>query len=356
MKVRFATDPQRILLIKPSSLGDVTHAIPILLLLRKRFPAAHIAWLVAPYCAGLIRGLPQLDEVILFDRKRFGAAWRNVAIAKALVAFHRDLRAGRFDLVLDLQGLLRSAWLTRATGAPVRVGFDRAREGAPLFYTHRVRVGTPEQHAIDRYLTLAESVGCARGPVEFAFPDSDEHRAHVDRLLPPNERIAVLMPGTNWLTKRWPAEHFAALVAPLKDRGLTPVIAGGPDAVALAPDIPGALNLAGQTDLPQLVALLRRADLVIANDSGPMHIAAALGRPLVTMFGPTNHVRTGPYRRHASVVRLDIACAPCYSKKCSHISCLRHLAPADVMAVAESQTSKSERQNKVKMQISNRHP
>jgi ADP-heptose:LPS heptosyltransferase len=115
------------------------------------------------------------------------------------------------------------------------------------------------------------------------------------------------------------------------------VVAGGPDAVPLAAQIPGAANLTGQTTLRQLVALLRRAALVIANDSGPMHIAAALNRPLVTIFGPTNPLRTGPYGRDDSVVRLDIPCSPCYSRKCSHISCMKWLNIEPVLETAGKQ-------------------
>src|SRR5262249_37562767 len=150
---------------------------------------------------------------------------------------------------------------------------------------------------------------------------SDEDRRHIGSLLPAGQRYAVLLPGTNWPTKRWPTEKFAELAGALSDRfNLVNVLAGGADVVPLAPQIvsetdasrqSGLINLAGATNLPQLVALLERADLVVANDSGPMHIAAALNRPLITLFGPTNPVRTGPYNRAESVLRLDIPCSPC---------------------------------------------
>jgi ADP-heptose:LPS heptosyltransferase len=133
-------------------------------------------------------------------------------------------------------------------------------------------------------------------------------------------------------------EKFAALVAPFKERfDLACVLAGGGDAAAMADRVPGAVNLAGKTTLRQLTALLERAELVIANDSGPMHIAAALGRPLVTPFGPTNPVRTGPFGRMNSVVRLDIECSPCYSRTCSHQSCLRRLDIGPIIELAQQQ-------------------
>ena len=334
--IQFPSPPRRILIIKPSAIGDVVHALPVLNLLRRKYPAAHVSWLVTPACAGLLERHPQLDEVVRFERREFGRGWRNPRAALDLYRFTRDLGRRRFDLVIDLQGLFRSGWLAAATRAPYRVGPANAREGAWLFYTHRVPTGPPEQHAIERYLTVAQAVGCERGPVEFHFALDDADRAAVAAQVP--GRYAVLMPGANWLTKQWPIERFAALVAPLRERlGLVSVVAGGPDTVDLAAKVPGAVNLAGRTNLRQLVALLERASLVVANDSGPMHIAAALGRPLVTPFGPTNPLRTGPYRRLDSVVRLAIPCSPCYSRRCSHTSCLKWIEIEPVLELAQQQ-------------------
>ena len=335
--IEFPTPPSRILIIKPSAVGDVVHALPILNLLRTRWPAAKIDWLVTPACAGILKGHPQLDEVILFDRKRLGAAWKNRETRHELFAFGRRLRDAKYDLVIDLQGLFRSGWMAWKTRAAVRIGFAKAREMAPLFYTHRVDVGTAEQHAIDRYLKIAQTLGCAAAPIQYIFPTDDSDRAHIQSLIPDGMRYAVLLPGTNWVTKRWPAESFAALRQPLRDRfELETVVAGGAYEKTVAPLI-GGIDVTGQTTLRQLVALLERAELVIANDSGPMHIATALGRPLVTMFGPTNPIRTGPYGRLDSVVRVDIPCSPCYSKKCSHISCLNWLSVDAVLRMAEMQ-------------------
>jgi heptosyltransferase-1 len=215
-----------------------------------------------------------------------------------------------------------------------------------------VKVGTPEQHAIERYLSVVEALGLPRGPVEFVFPTSGVDRDHVEQFLPRGRRYAVVLPGTNWETKRWPVGHFAALIRPLHERhGLTTVLAGSPDEVELCERVyrdavtshrdprlvPPVVNMAGKTTLRQLVALLRGAELVVANDSGPMHIAAALGKPLVSLFGPTNPVRTGPYGRLDTVLRLDIPCSPCYSRSCSHQSCLKLLGPGVVLKAAGRQ-------------------
>ncbi len=202
-----------------------------------------------------------------------------------------------------------------------------------MFYNHRVAVGDPEQHALERYLKIADALGCGTEPVEFHFPTNDQDRSAVAQLLGDDRPYAVLLPGTNWATKRWPGKHFAALVEPLKQRfGLRTVLAGSKAEIELAAQVGGdSLNLAGQTTLRQLVALLEKASVVIANDSGPMHIASALNRPLVTMFGPTNPVRTGPYKRLDTVVHLEIICSPCYSRNCWHNSCMKWLAPELVL-------------------------
>jgi heptosyltransferase I len=179
--------------------------------------------------------------------------------------------------------------------------------------------------------------------VAFPFAITDEHRQQVAAMVPDGRPFAVLLPGANWATKRWPAQNFAALVGPLKERfGLETVVAGGKDDVELAAGI-GGINLVGRTSLAQLAALIERADLVIANDTGPMHIAAALGRPLVALFGPTNPVRTGPYKREASVVRIDIPCSPCYSRRCWHKSCLAWLAIEPVLELAAEQLGQRQR-------------
>lgn len=336
--IALRTPPRRVLIIKPSAIGDVVHALPVLNLVRRAWPDAHIAWLVTPACAGLLDGHPQLNEVIRFERRRFGEGWRSPAAAMGLFRFARELRARQFDLVIDLQGLFRSGWLAWQTRAAVRVGFANAREMAPMFYTHRVPIETIEQHAIDRYLAITDALGCGREPVEFRFAITDADRGAVSSLLNGASRYAVLLPGTNWETKRWPVEHFAALVQPLRERfGLQTVVAGAANDKTLAARIPHAIDLTGATSLRETVALLERAAIVVANDSGPMHIAAALGRPLVTPYGPTSPIRTGPYRRLDTVVRLDIPCSPCFSRRCSHQSCLRWLEPASVLREIERQ-------------------
>ncbi|MEL7239557.1 MAG: glycosyltransferase family 9 protein [Planctomycetota bacterium] len=186
-----------------------------------------------------------------------------------------------------------------------------------------------ERHAVERNLDFAEALGCGRGPVEFDLTTTPQDEHAVELLVEPlmDEPFAVLMPGTNWATKRWPAERFAMLAHRLASEcGLRVVVAGADDAREAAEQIDG-LNLVGRTRIRQLVSLLRRASLVVSNDSGPMHLAAALGRPLVAPFGPTSAVRTGPFGRQTGVVRLDIVCSPCFKRNCVHQTCMASLTP-----------------------------
>lgn len=339
-----STPPNKILIIKPSAIGDVVHTLPFLALLRRRYPHAYIAWLVTPMCAGLLDKHPMLSEVILFDRKRYGTAIKSPSAAKAFRQFTQSLKDRDFDLVIDLQGLFRSGYLAWKTGAKSRVGFGYAREAAPLFYTHRIPKREGERHAIERYLDLAEELGLGRAPVEYPWNTTDEHRAKAAELLRPvsnpEPRFAALIPGTNWETKRWPAERFKALARLLRaELDLPSVVIGAGGDKPLADAIQPDLDLTGRSSLPQTTALLEKATVVIANDTGPMHIASALGRPLVAIYGPTSPIRTGPHNRLETVIRLELPCSPCLSRTCSHTSCMNWLTEQAVMEQVKMQLS-----------------
>jgi heptosyltransferase-1 len=333
--------PERILIIKPSAIGDIVHALPALARLRRHWPNARISWLVTPAYAALVENHPMIDEVIHFDGNLWGRMWYSPAALADLVRFIGDLREKKFDLIVDFQGLLRSALIARMSGAGRRIGFSNAREGAVLFYTEHVDCSWEEDHAVERYLKIASALGCPEGPVEFPLAVDDGDRAIVASLIPGGRPFAVLLPGTNWETKRWPVERFAALVAPLRNRyGLDTVVAGARADAELTRQIPADVDLTGKLNLRQTTALLERAQLVVANDTGPMHLAAALGRPLVTPYGPTSPRRTGPYGRMDSVIRLDLPCSPCLSRSCNHRSCLQWLEVESVLELVDRQLAR----------------
>jgi lipopolysaccharide heptosyltransferase I len=333
---------ERILIIKPSSLGDVIHALPVLSGLRRRYPSARISWLVATSCAGVLEGHPALDEIIRFDRQRYGLLGRHPLASLEFARFVSDLRRRRFDLVIDLQGLFRSGFLALASGARVRVGFGNARELGWMFYSHRVAVPDAEAHAVERNLLCGRMLGLAGGPPRFELPVHSSAAAEVWAMLAvggllPGQEYLLVGPGTRWETKQWPAEHFAAALEHVAGRTSAAIVLMGmpserPEADRLAAALAGrAINLAGRTSLPQVIALVAGALAVLMHDSGPMHLATALGKPTVALYGPTSERRTGPYGSAAAVARLDLPCAPCYLKKvsdCPHgHRCMRDLAP-----------------------------
>lgn len=335
--------PQNVLIIKPSAIGDVVHTLPILNLMRKAWPSARISWLVTPACSGLLEEHPQLDEVILFERRKLGAWWRSPKLFGEFWRFNRNLRKRKFDLVVDLQGLFRSGWLSRITGAQRRVGMASAREGASWFYSELVPEGPRERHAMEKYLDVAESLGIGRGPIEFVWNVTQANRDRVDTLLSGlhGRPFAVFFPGTNWDTKKWPAERYAALAQHVRQElGMAVVVGGVKSDSTFADIIKPDLSLCGQTSLRETTALLEKAALVVANDTGPMHIAAALGRPLVTLYGPTSPIRTGPYGRDKSVVRLSLPCSPCLSRHCSHRSCMRWITEDMVLDRCKAELGK----------------
>lgn len=326
----------RILILKPSSLGDVVQAIPVLRLVKRQWPGAEIFWWVDASLSPLLEGDPDLAGIFRFHRKRWGSPrYWNEAVASI-----RDLRRYRFDLVLDLQALARSAVLARLTGGAMVVGLEDFREAAPAFYDRRIPRRTYETHAVDWYLDAARALGI---PVKWDFdwlPVRPAEAAKVREAAAGVESWIALHPGARWLNKRWPVRHFTTLVKLLSVRlpsARFAVLGAGGDA-ALAAEVTAAapdrcLDLTGQTSLPEMVEWLRMSRVLVTNDTGPMHVAAALGRPVVGIFGPTNPRRTGPYGQIAHALTSSLACAPCMSSHCHFerpIECLNAISPERV--------------------------
>jgi lipopolysaccharide heptosyltransferase I len=333
--------PQRIVLIKPSSLGDIVHSLPVLSALRQRFPGAHLAWAVNRAYAPLLEGHPDLDETLPFDRRAARRSW--LSAARAAVGYFRTLRGGRFDLAIDLQGLLRSGLMTLATGAPRRIGPADGREGARWCYTDTFALPTTgSRHAVDRYWSIAETLGAGAGPKTFRISIQPLASSWADEMLQPLPRPwLVLGVGARWQTKRWLPEHFASLTARAQGEfGGTAIFVGGPDEVALAravrTQLAGpSLDLTGRTALPQLAAILARADVMLANDTGPLHLAAALGRPVVAPYTCTRAAWTGPYGPAARAVETRVWCAGSCRKRCSRMECMTELTPGRLWPVLQ---------------------
>ena len=369
-------DFHNILLIKLSALGDIVHTLPLLHKLRRRYAAARIDWLVAPAFAELLALNPAIDRVIEFERDRWEQPWRAAPYVAAVRLIAR-LRAARYDLVLDLQGQMRSAAFAFACGAPVRIGFDRpradrwraltrsvpdeakkhawqgARELSWLAYTRHIAVPSLDSHPVDRLLGVAPMLGLDDGAPDFSFPIPPEAVTRIEALLDyydiAKAKLIVIAPATNWDTKQWRRDGFAELARHCLAKGAAVVLIGSPAERALCEEVarlaPGTIDLAGETTLPELAALIRRAAVCVSNDSGPMHLAVALDRPVVSVFGPTDPVWAGPYRRDGAAVRAGVACSPCYLRKLSdcrhHHACMRDVAAGKVIERVDAALAKA---------------
>jgi heptosyltransferase I len=328
----------KILIVKPSSLGDVVHSLPFLNAMKTCFPEAEIHWVIAKGLEDLLAGNPMIERLWVINKD----AWKKIDNAKNTVAEMRNLFKGlkkeKFDLVIDLQGLLRSGIITKSTGAPVRIGFQEAREGSRFFYTHKVK-GGKDVHAVDRYLKIPLSLGCDIARVSFPF-SPEPSSPFTSHLLTFNlsGEYAVIVPGARWKTKKWPPEKFGELASRLPMQSIIVGSKADRDIAGLIVSLSEgkAISLAGKTSLPELIAIIRKAKFVISNDSGPMHIAAALGIPVFAIFGPTDPQRTGPYGKGHTIIRTEEPCAPCFKKTCEDVKCLEGLSVDKVFETIKS--------------------
>lgn len=326
-------NPKRIAVIKPSALGDVVHTMPFVGALRAKFPAAKITWVVNKSYVPLVAGHPAIDAVIPFDRGSMKKGWKTAA--KRAAAFGKDLRRGRFDLTIDLQCLARTAVMSLATGATRRVGLSTAREGARLAYTDVIDIPDPDKtHAVEHYWKVAEVLGVGDRPKRFDVPVPSEAKswalAQLGGLPRPWVAFGV---GARWLTKRWPPEHFAVLANQAQARfGGTVFFVGAPDEAPLAEQVFNSLsgpkrNFCGTTDLGQLIGLLSVCDAMVANDTGPLHLAVGLGKPVIAPYTCTVVRRHGPYLQLGGV-ETTVWCKGSYVRTCDRLECMTDLQPA----------------------------
>ncbi|MHC5082780.1 MAG: glycosyltransferase family 9 protein [Planctomycetota bacterium] len=309
------SDFKNILIIKPSALGDIVHALPVVSCLRQSFPAAKLTWLVRTEFAPLLNCVQGLDEVLLFDRKEMGKWYYSPKAFGGLRDFHRKLKNTHYDLVLDLQGLFRTGLFARMTGAPVRIGMSEAREGGTFFYTHKVKKPDHSIHVLDYYHAVLQEIGIEGFSPEVHLDPPAKDKEAVRQLLSEKElngkSYAVLIPSSAHASKCWPAEKFASIAGRLHEQLNAEIIAvgTGKDKPIVADiqqhsNIP-IIDLTGATSIPQLVALLSQAKAVISNDTGPGYIAEAAGAPTVIIYGHTNPMRLIPYQRPECMAAVD---------------------------------------------------
>jgi heptosyltransferase I len=354
--------PEKILIVKLSAIGDVIQTLPMLAALRRKFPEARIDWLVEEAAAGLLAGFPGIDRVLVSRRKswlkRIRSGEKPVSAAAEIFRFLKDLRRTEYDWVIDNHGVLKSGLLTGLSRGREKIGYRAAAgiadEGSYFFTNRRLPALSIERHAVDRYLDLVGRLGVPTGGISLEYPVPRVFREGMRRVLEKNgfgvRPLAVLHPLAKWASKQWPPENFASLADRLGQRGIRVVMTGeSADAQGISRILnrmrfpAEVLNLTGQTGLKSLAALFALADLVVTPDTGPMHLAAAVKAPLVALFGPTAPWRTGPYGAAAAVLRKDLACSPCFRKKCPTGECLKQIGVDEVWIAAEEKLA--ERRN-----------
>jgi lipopolysaccharide heptosyltransferase I len=304
---------QRVLIVRPSALGDVARTVPALVTLRRAMPHAHIDWLVADAFADVVRHHPALTGVVPFPRRRFATAWCNPLRTAEALRWAIGLAKHHYDLAIDLQGLFRSGLFSWLTHAPTRVGFANARELAWLGYNRRHPID-PTLHTVDRMLALLEAQGYT--PVRdmrlYVSPEDARFRDELlDRHGGRDAPYACLAPTARWPSKRWPLDRFIRVARQLLDTGIAGqrlvIIASEAERIGMGPMVEQLGDadpvLFPTTTVGQMMALVSHASLLVCNDSGPLHVAVAFERPIVAVFGPTDPDLVGPYRRPDCLVQ-----------------------------------------------------
>ena len=326
---------RNILIVKLSALGDVVQTLPVLSALKRAYPGLEIDWVVEEQNAEILMGHPLIRRLLIFPRRRILRLLKSASgFRKGISLFRRfmaELRAETYEVILDLQGLLKSALVVALAKSARKVGFANHCEGSTLPLTEKLPPYDPDLHAVRRYLSAAAYLGGIAEPVEFPmapYPSADSLIRKQGLPAPP---WLVFIPATRWPTKLWTEAGWRELARRASSLGYPLLWVGGPgDRKYLDRLAVKGLNLSGRLSLKELAGVLSGAVAVVSVDTGPMHLAAALGRPVVALFGPTAPWRTGPFGGRHQVLRKDLSCSPCFRKRCPEPRCLIELEPEEV--------------------------
>lgn len=332
----------RILIVKLSAIGDVVHSLPVLSALRVMHPDAEIHWLVEEAAAGLIENHPLLDNVLISRRKSWLKELKRGDYRPLLecVKLIRTVRSKPYDLVLDLHNLAKSSVWVALAKSKRKLGFYGTAEYAYVPVTEKVGPENFNLHAVDRYLTFIHYLGKEFDTPQFPLPSLTSHSQRVRKTLKQfgmeGKKLVVIHPYALWPTKLWTMDHFKALTTRLqKELGLGVVFTGTESDRSYVEQIisgidPKPVSLCGQSTLLELAAIFKEAALAITTDTGPMHLAAAVGTPVVALFGPTEQARTGPYGQGHTVLHAEVSCRPCFKKQCPDVRCMKEISPQKV--------------------------
>jgi heptosyltransferase I len=341
---------RRILIIRLSAIGDVVMATPLAKALREAFPDAYIAWVVEAKSKDMLEGNPYLDEVIVWQRKYTGRSilHRAARYIAGLRKLSRELKARNFDVAIDVQGLMRSAVIARVSGARLRIGFNNAREGASLFHHVHLRMARVVRHGDELYIEMLRLLGVTVDKLEMHVPVADEAQAFAREFIaqaraahPSARRVVALCPATTWPQKYWTEQGWAEVADTLATRyNALPIFLGSKEDIPLMDRVTGLMttdpvSAIGGTTLKQASALIAQSDLVIAVDTGLLHIANALKRPIVGIFGPTTWDYLGK-KDTLRIVAKELGCMPCFRHpSCERFDCMREITADDVLTAVE---------------------
>lgn len=324
----------KILIVKVSALGDIIHSLPVAMAIYRQVPGALIDWVVEKPSLNLLEGHPALNKVILSPRHQLKKNLFKEALK--LPGFIKDFRREKYDAVLDLQGLMKSSIFVLLSNSERKIGFKGGKEPLAAW---PLSIPLPpydiERHALDRYLDLLKPLGLKRpDKIEYGLIPRPEYLEKWEKRLAGSTPLIVLHPVAKWETKLWPEEHWAQLIKLLAAHGARLALSGAPDDRKVNQriiEMSGIKNniwdISGETTLQELIAVLSLADAVVSTDTGTMHLAAALQKPLVALFGPTAANRTGPYGQEDAVLSASMECRPCFQRTCSSHACMREISP-----------------------------
>ncbi len=334
----------RILIVKLSALGDVIQTLPVLSLFKKANPFLEIDWVVDRRNADILFGHPQLKRILVFSRNYLKSPFQ-------IKNFLKELRKVSYDAVVDYQGLLKSGLITYFARSSYKIGFSNAREGSRFFYNIKLPPYDPDLHATRRYLILSKEVLKLFGLVEVLSEEDFKTIPEVKfspELLEKKEfsyrPYILFVPSARWETKLWFFSAWEKLIKLLSGAGkkFNILISGSPEeetlkiwAEEMEKKYPYVFSTVGKISLKELVSLINQARLIVSVDTGPMHIASALKKKTIALFGPTSPKRTGPWGGEFKVIQKDLPCVPCFRKKCNTRECMKNITPEEVKQIVE---------------------
>lgn len=341
-------EQMKILIVKMSAIGDVIHTLPALNAVRKKFPKACITWLVEEDAADIVLGHQALDRVIVSKRKKWikklfsGEYYHSF---RQIRLFINQLRDTHYDMIIDFQNLFKSGVMVMLARGSQKIGFDKGMEhseNSHVFYNKKIAPVSMEIHALKRGLILLESLGIYCKKIEYHLPLTQKDRLDIDKVLKlkgikKEKSIICINPQATWPTKLWKPEKFAALSDRLNKEFNAQIVFTGADAdkdeinTIISMMKTSAINLAGLTTLKMLAALYEKTACLVTTDTGPMHLAAAMGTKIAAIFGPTAPWRTGPYGSSNFIIRSPLLCSPCFKRQCTSKQCMEKISVADVM-------------------------